>query len=125
MNILLWVFQVFLAFQFGMGGVLHFTLPPDLPPTFAWIYDLSPGMHLFTGTVEIAAALGLILPGLTKIQTRLTPLAAAGIVPLMIGAIAFHIPRGETQNAVMNLFALLVAAFVAYMRFKKLPLAQK
>lgn len=125
MNIFLWVLQIFIAFLFTMSGVIHFTLPPDLPPIFAWMYDLPAGLHLFTGVAEIAAALGLILPGLTKIQPRLTTWAAAGVIPLMAGGIVFHILRGEMVNAGMNLFLLSAAAFIAYQRKDKYPLAGK
>jgi len=61
--------------------------------------------------------LGLILPGLTKTQTRLTPLAVAGLVLLMIGAAVFHIARGEAPNIVQNVILAVLAGFVAYGRW--------
>jgi len=64
----------------------------------AWMYELSPGLHYFSGSVEILAALGLNLPGLTRIQPRLTPLAALGLVLVMLGAAAWHVGRGETAR---------------------------
>ena len=56
----------------------------------AWMYDLPPGLRYFSGTAEVLAGLGLILPGLTRIQTRLTPLAAVGLVLVMMGAAVWH-----------------------------------
>lgn len=125
MNVVLWVMQVLLAVTFGLQGVVKFAPPPNLPPPMAWVYDMSPGLSIFVGVAEIAAALGLILPGVTKIGTRLTPLAALGLVVTMIGAIIFHIPRGEIANVPLNVILMLLAAFVAYMRWRVRPLPSR
>jgi putative oxidoreductase len=125
MNIVLWVLQVGLGVFFLFTGIQHFILPPGLPAPMAWMYDLPPALHYFSGTAEILIALGLILPGLTRIQTRLTPLAAAGLVIVMLGAATWHFPRGEYQNIVMNLVIAAVAAFVAYARWRLVPLRDR
>ena len=125
MNILLWILQALLAFFFGLNGVTHFTLPPDLPARMAWMYDLPTSLHYFAGTVEILAVLGLILPGLTRIQTRLTPLAACGWVFVMLGAAVWHFPRNELFNAIGNLVVAGLAAFIAYGRWKLRPLKSR
>lgn len=78
MNVLLWVLQIVLAVYFGLTGVMHFILPPGLPGPMSWMYELSPGLHWFSGAAELLAALGLVLPGLTRIRPQLTALAAAG-----------------------------------------------
>jgi uncharacterized membrane protein len=122
MNIVLWVLQVLLGVYFLFVGVNHFILPPGLPAQMSWMYELSTGMHYFSGIAEILAGLGLILPGLTKRYTWLTPLAAAGLVLVMIGAIVFHVTRGEYQSIVMNIILGALAAFVAYGRWKLRPL---
>ena len=123
MNIALWVLQALLGVYFFFTGVIHFIVPPGLPAPMAWMYELSPALHYFSGAAALLAGLGLILPGLTKIQTRLTPLAAVGLVLVMLGAAAWHIPRGEVQNIVMNLILAGLAGFVAYGRWKLKPLA--
>jgi len=110
---------------FLFTGVQHFIVPPGLPAPMAWMYDLPRALHLFSGTAEILIALGLILPGLTRIQTRLTPLAAAGLVVVMLGASAWHFPRAEYQNIAMNLFIAAVAAFLAYARWRLVPLKDR
>lgn len=125
MNIFLWVLQFLLGILFLSIGIEHFALPPGLPERVAWMYDLSPVMHLFSGVAEILAALGLILPGLTRIQTRLTPLAALGIVLLMAGASAWHITRGEFANVFINILIALLAGIVAYGRWKLAPFKEK
>lgn len=120
MNALLWAVQVLLALTFAYHGFLKF-VPNDLD-ILVWLYDLPFGLRLFLGVVEFAAVLGLILPGLTKIGGWLTPAAAAGLVIIMIGAIIFHIPRGELIMIYGNTFLLVLAAFVAYGRWRLNPL---
>ena len=125
MNIALWVLQILLALVFFRSGVIHFTMPPELPVQLQWMYDLSPTLHTISGVAEIAGALGLILPGIVKIQTRLTPLAAVGLILVMLGAIIFHIPRGEYFSIVMNTVLLILSAGIAYGRWRLAPLPEK
>ena len=125
MNIALWILQVLLGIYFIFIGVNHFIVPPGLPEAMSWMYELSPGLHYFSGTVEILAGLGLILPGLTKIQTRLTPLAAAGLVLVMIGAMVWHLQRCEVTNIFLNLILAALAGFVAYGRWRLSPLPDR
>jgi uncharacterized membrane protein YphA (DoxX/SURF4 family) len=125
MNIVFWVLQFLLGIYFFFTGIVHFVVPPGLPAPMAWMYDLPLGLHYFSGAAEILAGLGLVLPGLTRIQTRLTPLAALGLVLVMLGAVAWHFPRNEFQNIVMNLILAGVAGFLAYGRWKLSPLKAK
>ena len=125
MNIVLWVLQVLLGIYFLFVGVNHFIVPPGLPASMSWMYDLSPGLHYFSGTAEILGGLGLILSGLFKRYTWLTPLAAAGLVLVMLGAAVFHITRGEYPNIVQNIILAALAAFVAYGRWKLRPLEDR
>jgi putative oxidoreductase len=124
-NIVLWILQVLLGIYFLMVGVMHFVIPPGLPASMSWMYDLAPGLHYFSGVAEILAGLGLILPGLFKRYTWLTPLAAAGLVLVMLGAAVFHITRGEYPNIVQNIILAALAAFVAYGRWKLRPLEDR
>lgn len=125
MNIALWISQVVLAVLFFFQGIVKFNPPPGLPPQMAWTYDIPTGFSIFIGVVELLAVAGLLLPGITKIQTRLTPLAALGLVLTMIGAIIFHATRGEFSAIPLNVFWLLVSAFVAYGRWKLSPLKER
>ena len=125
MNIVLWVLQVVLAVYFLFIGVNHFIIPPGLPATMSWMYELSPGLHWFSGIAEILGGLGLILPGLVKRYTFLTPLAALGLVLVMIGAMVFHITRGEVQNIFLNVILAVLLALVAYGRWKLRPLENR
>lgn len=125
MNIVLWVLQIVFALFFGFNGITHLNVPPDLPERIAWMYDLPPGLHYFSGTVELLAALGLVLPSLTRIQTRLTPLAALGLVIVMVGAAVWHFPRNEIANLTTNLVIAGLLGFVAYGRWRLRPIKNR
>jgi uncharacterized membrane protein len=125
MNAFLWILQIVFGLYFTAIGVMHFNVPPGLPAPMSWMYELSPGLHYFSGTAEILGGLGLILPGLTKIQTRLTPLAGAGLTLVMLGAVVYHLGRGEMMNIFFNIFLGAVVAFIAYGRWKMHPLTDR
>ena len=122
MHITLWILQIILGLYFMTLGIMHFIIPPNLPQIMSWFYDLPPTLHYFSGSVEILGSLGLILPGLTKVQTRLTPLAGTGLALLMVGAAGYHIIRGEIQNLPTNIVLLSISAYIAYGRWNKHPL---
>ncbi len=122
MNRFLWALQVFLAVYFFLTGVIHLTLPEGLPAAMSWMYDLSNTLHVVSGGAEILAAIGLIVPALTRIMPRLTPLAAVGLMIVMILAAVFHFGRAEYTNIVMNLLIAGVAGFVAYGRLRLVPI---
>ena len=65
---------------------------------------------------ELLGVAGLILPGLTKIQPRLTPLAALGLMVVMVLAVIYHLQRGEPANIGFNVVVFILAGFVAYGR---------
>lgn len=122
MNKALWTAQIVGAVFFVYTGVLHFIVPEGLPGPFEWMYDLSETMHYITGAAEILGGLGLVLPAVTRIQPRLVPMAAGGLVLLMVGAVVFHIGREEYSNVGSNVLWILVMVFVAYGRGKALPI---
>ena len=125
MNIVLWILQILLGLYFIGVGIMHFIVPAGLPAMMGWMYDLSPVLHWISGTAEILGGLGLILPGLTKIQTRLTPLAAWGLTLVMLLAAVYHITRGEYANIINNLFLAALCAFIAYGRTRLVPLTDR
>jgi uncharacterized membrane protein YphA (DoxX/SURF4 family) len=120
MNIALWIAQVLLALIFLFAGVMKFVTPMDemmkqmpvaLPPWFIF----------FTGAVEILGAIGVVLPWLLGILPILTPLAAAGLVFVMLGAIVYTLAAGQMGGAIISLIVGLLAAFVAYGRWRLTP----
>jgi uncharacterized membrane protein len=125
MNILLWILQIILGLYFILFGIMHFVIPPSLPPMLAWMYDLSPWIHIFSGIAEILGGLGLILPAVFRIQTRLVVWSAIGLALVMAGAAVFHILRGEITNVVINLFDIALLTFLAYGRTRLAPLQDR
>ena len=121
-NGFLWAIQIIFGIYFIAIGVLHFVVPEGLPSAMEWMYELSDTLHLVTGTAEILGGLGLILPGLTKIRPELTIYAAAGLAILMVGALIYHLNRGEMQNIVTNVVVAAIMAYLAYARWKLTPL---
>ena len=126
LHISLWIAQVLLAAMFLMSGFMKVSQPIDqLSKMLPWTAQVSEGLVRFIGVAEILGALGLILPSLLRIQPKLTPIAAVGLTLVMLFAAAFHISRGETPAIGMNFVLIALAAFVAWGRFKKAPIAAK
>ena len=82
-----------------------------------YVEDFTQSSIKLIGAVEVLGAIGLILPTLTDIAPVLTPIAAAGLVLVQIGAIVVHVRRGELKVLPVNAVLLLAAAFVAVARF--------
>jgi uncharacterized membrane protein YphA (DoxX/SURF4 family) len=122
MNTVLWIIQVLLALMFLLHGRLMLFPPASLQSGMAYIMAIPTGFRRFIGVVEILAGIGLVLPALTGLLPWLTPLAAVGLIIVMVGAVIFHIPRQEYPNIGFNLILLALAAFVAYGRFVIVPL---
>ena len=122
MNVALWIVQGLLAALFLFAGVMKLVLPIEAmkgPIDF-------PGWFLrFIGVVETLGGLGVILPGIFRIATGLTPLAAAGLVIIMMGAVYVTLSSGEIGSAVIPLVVGLLAAFIAYGRWRLVPLSGK
>lgn len=116
-----WVVQVLLAIYFVATGVMHFVVPEGLPSQIGWMYDLSTPLHVIAGIAEIAGGLGLVLPAATRIAPRLTPIAASGLVVIMISAAGWHATRGETQSIVGNVVVAALLIFVVHVRTRVHP----
>jgi uncharacterized membrane protein YphA (DoxX/SURF4 family) len=123
MIILLWVLQLLLAVAFFAHGLLFLFPPAALVEQMN--ASLPRGFQLFIGVAEILAAVGLTLPGITRIQPWLVPCAAAGLMIVMISATIFHIARGEVSSAVTTAVLLVMATFVAYMRWRVAPIRSR
>ena len=122
MNVVLWIVQVLLAAAFGVSGVMKSTMPiPELALQVPWSDDVPVAFVRFIGLVELTGAVGLILPALTRIKPGLTPLAALGILTIMLLAMLFHISRGEFGVLPINLALGAMAAFIAWGR-RRVPI---
>ena len=122
MSIALWVVQVLLAAAFLVSGATKLSQPKEkLVKNMAWVEDFSQPTVRIIGALEVLGAIGIVVPALTGILPWLTPLAALGLVLLMVGAALTHLRRTEYGNIAMNAVPLVLAAFVAYGRFFVLP----
>lgn len=123
MTYVLWIIQILLALLFLFAGGTKLVLPLDVLKSMGSPNQIQlPGLLLrFIGVVEVLGALGLILPGLLRIKPWLTPLAAAGLVVVMIGAVALTVATDGVAAGVVPLVTGLLAAFVAYGRWRLAP----
>ena len=116
----LWIIQGLLAALFLFAGGTKLVLPLDVLMSMGSPNQIQlPGWFVrFIGVVEVLGALGLILPGLLRIRPGLTPLAAAGLVIIMIGATVLTLVADGVAPALIPLVVGLLAAFVAYGRWR-------
>ncbi len=123
MNILLWILQVLLAAAFMAHGLMFLFPPAEIVAQMN--ATISRPMQLFLGTCEVLAALGLTLPGMLRITPWLVPLAAAGLMPIMVGATVLHIQRNEVSSAVITAILFVLLTLVAYLRWKVKPISAR
>jgi uncharacterized membrane protein len=113
-NRLLWIAQGLLALFFvAASGAPKLLLPAEALPM---PIPLSQGFVWFVGTCEVLGGLGLVLPGLTHFQPRLTPLAALCLVALTLCAAVYQLLGQQPSNAIFALIVGALAAAVAYGR---------
>jgi uncharacterized membrane protein YphA (DoxX/SURF4 family) len=111
----LWIIQGLLALLFLFAGSIKLIMPLEM--LTALMPLPLPGLFLrFIGTAEVAGAIGLILPGLLRIRPILTPLAACGLVIIMIGATVVTLAGGGGVSALVPLMVGLLCTCVAYGR---------
>ena len=123
MNIGLWILQVLLALAFAAHGWLFLAPPPEIKVQMD--ANLPQWFQLFMGIAEVAAAVGLILPGLTRILPWLVTWAAAGVMIVVASATVYHVARAEYSSAVITFVLLAMATFVAYGRHRLRPIAPR
>lgn len=123
MSIVLWVLQILLALMFAFHGTLFLFPPPDLIDIMN--EQFATWFRIFLGIAEWLAAIGLILPGVTRILPQLVAWAAAGIGLITISATVLHLTRGEISSAITTAVLFIMSAVVAYMRWKVKPIAPR
>ena len=120
MNITLWILQVLLALAFLAHGLMFLAPPPEIAAQMNAM--LPRWFQVFLGVAEVLAAVGLTLPGVTRIRPELVPAAAAGVMIVMVSATILHLVRAEYGPAATTFVLLLMATFVAYGRWRLLPI---
>lgn len=118
MNIVLWIFQILLGLLFMFSGVMKFVMPYEEMAKGTPV-NLPHWFFLFIGTCELLGGIGLIVPWATKIKPFLTPLAAALLVIIMIGAVVITSMTPMPAMAVVPAIVGLLCAFIAWGRKSK------
>lgn len=115
LNVALWIVQILLAALFLFAGGTKLILPPE---ALKGPVELPVWFVRFIGVCEVLGGIGLILPSLLRIKPWLTPLAAAGLVIIMLGAVVVTLMGGLIAPALITLIVGLLLAFVAYGRWR-------
>jgi hypothetical protein len=122
MNATLWTVQVLLALLFAWAGGVKLVLPLD---QLTGPFPLPGWFVRFLGAAELLGGIGLVLPGLVRLWTWLTPVAAGGLVLIMIGAVVITASGGGIGVAAFSAAVGVLAAFVAYGRWRLAPLPER
>jgi len=123
MNMVLWVLQVLLAVAFFAHGWLFLSPPPEIAVLMN--ASLPRWFQVFLGIAEVLAAVGLTLPGVTRIAPWLVAWAAGGVMIVTVSATVWHLVRGEISSSAITLVLLAMATFVAYTRDRLLPITAR
>jgi hypothetical protein len=107
---------------FLSGAIMKFLPIEKVSSMMPWTGEVDPILVRLLGIIDLLAATGLILPSLLRIKPQLTPWTSTGIIVLMLSAIYFHIQRGETNVISFNIILSILAAFVAWGRWKKVSI---
>ena len=120
MNRALWIVAGLLAVAFAAGGISKLVIPKEKIaqlPGGKWVEGVSADFVRATGVLDLMAAAGLILPATLDIAPVLVPVAAVGVVLLMIGAAIVRLRFGSPKAILGDATYLALAAFVAWGRF--------
>jgi uncharacterized membrane protein YphA (DoxX/SURF4 family) len=124
LRIALWIAQGLVAVIFCISGWTKLAMPiNELAAMMPWAGQVPSGFVRFIGLVDLAGGIGILLPALTRIQPRLTVLAALGCIGLQVLAFGFHAWRGEFSVLPVNVVLLALSAFVLWGRSKKVSVA--
>ena len=122
MNVILWILQILLAILFVIAGVPKLILPASmLKPPSPEMIEFPVWFLRFIGVCEVLGGLGLILPAVFKRSQYLVPLAAVGLLIIMLGATVTSAMSGAGLMSALPLLFALLLAFVAYGRSRLLP----
>jgi len=123
MNVVLWMLQALLALVFLAHGLMFLMPPPEIA---AQMNETLPRwFSLFLGVAEVAAGIGLVVPGVTRIKPGLVAAAALGVVVVMVGATIWHVMRNEMSSAGITAVLLVMAIVVAHGRLRLSPIRPK
>ena len=126
-NIGLWVAQLLLALFYFYAGFNKVSQPIEAlaAMNMGFVLFVPEWLTRFIGVAELLGAIGLILPALTRIMPRLTPLAALGLSAIQVLAILLHASRGEFAVLPLNAVLIVLSLFVLWGRERKAPIAAR
>jgi len=124
MNLALWIVTIALATVFTGSGLMKLLMPKDklVESGQGWAQDVNQANIRLIGFAEILGAVGLTVPAVTHIAPILVPLAAIGLILVMVAAAIVHARRNEVPNIVVNVALLAMAVFTVWGRFGPNPL---
>jgi putative oxidoreductase len=126
LHVALWVVQGLLGAMFLAVGAMKATQPiAALVDTLGWPAAVPAALVRVIGVAEFLGGLGLILPAAIRVKPMLTPLAGVGLAMVLVLAAIFHISRGELGALPLPLVLGGLAAFVAWGRAVKAPIAPR
>lgn len=120
MDLTLWIIAILLGGVFLLAGGTKLFIPRTKlanAPGGGWVEDFSGGFIKALGAVEVAGAVGLIVPGAVDVAPVLVPLAAVGLAIIMVGAAIVELRRQEPKHVLVNLIYLALIVFLAIGRF--------
>lgn len=119
MNVVLWILQALLALVFAFSGLGKITQGQDqlIRRGMGYVVDFPQPVIKTIGVLEVLAAIGLVLPAWSGLLPIFTPLAATGLMALMLAAAVTHVRRREYPTVGVNVVLFLLAAVVAWGRF--------
>jgi len=123
MNVTLWIMQVLLAVVFAAHGWMLVSPPPELLDIIN--EEMGVGFRLTLGIAEILGAVGILLPGITRVLPRLTEVSAACFAFVSVSATIWHVWRGEMSSAAITAALVILTTFVAYGRWRVRPIRPK
>ncbi len=123
MNVVLWILQALLALVFLAHGLMFLMPPPEIAAQMN--ANLPRWFTLFLGVAEVAAGIGLVVPGVTRIKPVFVPAAALGVVIVLVAATIYHVMRSEMSSAGITAVLLVMAIVVAHGRLRLAPIRPK
>lgn len=119
-NVRLWLAQSVLGALFLFAGVFKLVTPAE---QLAAQSHMSGAFIQFIGVCETLGALGMLLPGIFRTHRELTPIAALGLVIIMIGAVTITVAQGPAAGASVPFITCVLALYVARGRRSWIPRA--
>jgi uncharacterized membrane protein YphA (DoxX/SURF4 family) len=117
LRVVLWAVQILLFLVFTGTGLWKLLTPiPQLAAMIPWAGEVpAPFLHA-TAVLDLLGGIGILLPAVTRVAPGLASLAALGCAALQVGAVVFHLSRGEAADTPFNVLLAALALFVAWGR---------